>query len=158
MSTRSANTWGDSFFQRLLPCGQAHADSPLDDRRRAEATKRLRAHWDSFYTENDFHTIKSYGLNHVRIPIGQSAYSLLVFGSLNSLSRSDSRLQVTGLSIYLMESPTFRDSIRYKNAAFLVFIALPTDPSTSPTAFCSSIPRFPSSTLKKVSSGLDEPA
>jgi len=43
---------------------------------RDKATRRLRAHWDSFYTEEDFHTIKSYGLNHVRIPIGYWAFDI----------------------------------------------------------------------------------
>lgn len=43
---------------------------------RSEATKRLRAHWGSFYKEGDFHTIKSYGLNHVRIPIGYWAFDI----------------------------------------------------------------------------------
>lgn len=41
-----------------------------------EATRRLKAHWDSFYTEEDFHTIKSYGLNHVRIPVGYWALDI----------------------------------------------------------------------------------
>ncbi|WAQ84750.1 hypothetical protein PtA15_5A323 [Puccinia triticina] len=41
-----------------------------------EASRRLRKHWDSFYTEGDFHTIKSYGLNHVRIPIGYWAFDI----------------------------------------------------------------------------------
>ncbi|KAH9458603.1 hypothetical protein Pst134EB_010901 [Puccinia striiformis f. sp. tritici] len=41
-----------------------------------EAGRRLREHWDSFYTEADFHTIKSFGLNHVRIPIGYWAFDV----------------------------------------------------------------------------------
>ncbi|KAH9812996.1 family 5 glycoside hydrolase [Melampsora americana] len=43
---------------------------------REEASKRLQAHWDSFYNESDFQTIKSYGLNHVRIPIGYWAFDI----------------------------------------------------------------------------------
>ncbi|EGG09755.1 family 5 glycoside hydrolase [Melampsora larici-populina 98AG31] len=43
---------------------------------REEASKRLRAHWDSFYTESDFQAMKSYGLNHVRIPIGYWAFDI----------------------------------------------------------------------------------
>ncbi|GAA5827967.1 hypothetical protein JCM5353_002851 [Sporobolomyces roseus] len=39
-----------------------------------EAKKRLKAHWDSFYTEADIAEIASYGLNHVRIPIGYWAF------------------------------------------------------------------------------------
>ncbi|CAD6577712.1 MAG: hypothetical protein CYPHOPRED_000306 [Cyphobasidiales sp. Tagirdzhanova-0007] len=34
------------------------------------AASRLQSHWDTYITENDFATIQSYGLNHVRIPIG----------------------------------------------------------------------------------------
>lgn len=35
-----------------------------------EAAARLKTHWDTWITEDDFSTIASYGLNHVRIPIG----------------------------------------------------------------------------------------
>ena len=35
-----------------------------------EASRLLTAHWDSWITEADFAAIASYGLNHVRIPIG----------------------------------------------------------------------------------------
>lgn len=35
-----------------------------------EAASRLKNHWDTWITEDDFSTISSYGLNHVRIPIG----------------------------------------------------------------------------------------
>lgn len=35
-----------------------------------EAARLLTAHWDSWITEADFAAIASYGLNHVRIPIG----------------------------------------------------------------------------------------
>jgi glucan 1,3-beta-glucosidase len=36
----------------------------------AAASQRLKQHWDTFVTEPDFARMKSYGLNHVRIPIG----------------------------------------------------------------------------------------
>lgn len=37
---------------------------------RGRAASALRAHWDSWITEDDFRQIKNAGLNHVRIPIG----------------------------------------------------------------------------------------
>ncbi|CAH7683674.1 family 5 glycoside hydrolase [Phakopsora pachyrhizi] len=43
---------------------------------RTEATRRLSRHWQTFYTDADFQTIKSYGLNHVRIPIGYWAFEI----------------------------------------------------------------------------------
>ncbi|KJX98941.1 glucan 1,3-beta-glucosidase A like protein [Zymoseptoria brevis] len=42
-----------------------------------EARNRLEAHWSNFYNENDFAEMKSYGLNHVRIPIGYWSISPL---------------------------------------------------------------------------------
>lgn len=36
----------------------------------AAAATRLKRHWDTWITEDSFKTIKSYGLNHVRVPIG----------------------------------------------------------------------------------------
>ncbi|GAA5940619.1 uncharacterized protein JCM15063_006307 [Sporobolomyces koalae] len=39
-----------------------------------EAHIRLSSHWDTWYTEADFAEIASYGLNHVRIPIGYWAF------------------------------------------------------------------------------------
>lgn len=35
-----------------------------------EASRLLTPHWDSWITEADFATIASYGLNHVRLPVG----------------------------------------------------------------------------------------
>ncbi|BFZ55240.1 hypothetical protein PYCC9005_002280 [Savitreella phatthalungensis] len=42
----------------------------------AEAQRQLTAHWNSFYTENDFVIFKQQGLNHVRIPIGYWAFDV----------------------------------------------------------------------------------
>ncbi|GAA5936736.1 hypothetical protein JCM1841_001983 [Sporobolomyces salmonicolor] len=39
-----------------------------------EAYARLSSHWATFYTEDDFAQMASYGLNHVRIPIGYWAF------------------------------------------------------------------------------------
>ena len=36
----------------------------------ANAAQRLQPHWDQFITEKSFQLMASYGLNHVRIPIG----------------------------------------------------------------------------------------
>ncbi|GEQ66647.1 hypothetical protein JCM33374_g310 [Metschnikowia sp. JCM 33374] len=41
-----------------------------------EAAKRLHAHWSSFYNETDFHDIKEYGFNMVRIPVGYWAFDM----------------------------------------------------------------------------------
>lgn len=40
-----------------------------------EASKRLNAHWANFYTEADFAEMASYGLNHIRLPVGYWAYN-----------------------------------------------------------------------------------
>ncbi|KAK6583422.1 hypothetical protein PZA11_004498 [Diplocarpon coronariae] len=37
---------------------------------KSEASRRLHAHWSSWITEADFSEIASFGLNHVRIPVG----------------------------------------------------------------------------------------
>ncbi|CCF59269.1 hypothetical protein KAFR_0G02350 [Kazachstania africana CBS 2517] len=42
-----------------------------------EARRRLIAHWDSFYTEQDFAAIARQGFNLVRIPVGYWAFKLL---------------------------------------------------------------------------------
>ncbi|GAA5995847.1 hypothetical protein JCM5350_008203 [Sporobolomyces pararoseus] len=39
-----------------------------------EALKRLTKHWQTWYTEADIAEIASYGLNHIRIPIGYWAF------------------------------------------------------------------------------------
>ncbi|KAH9809691.1 family 5 glycoside hydrolase [Melampsora americana] len=56
------NTGNDKIIDEYTFCEQLGKET---------ATKLLRAHWESFYTEEDFQRISSYGLNHVRIPIGQ---------------------------------------------------------------------------------------
>ena len=43
---------------------------------RAEASRRLREHWDAWITESDFAWIAAHGLNAVRIPVGH-----WIFGS-----------------------------------------------------------------------------
>jgi len=42
-----------------------------------EASRRLNAHWSSWVTEADFAEIASFGLNHVRIPVGYWALNPL---------------------------------------------------------------------------------
>jgi hypothetical protein len=41
---------------------------------KGDAQSLLEKHWATWITESDFATIKSYGLNHVRIPIGYWAF------------------------------------------------------------------------------------
>ncbi|KEI37308.1 glycoside hydrolase family 5 protein, partial [Mixia osmundae IAM 14324] len=41
-----------------------------------QAQEVLKSHWDTFITEADFEQIASYGLNHVRIPIGAWAFDI----------------------------------------------------------------------------------
>jgi len=41
-----------------------------------EAENRLRAHWDSWVTEQDIINLKNAGLNHIRIPIGYWALDI----------------------------------------------------------------------------------
>uniref|UniRef100_A0A0W0F8B9 Putative glycoside hydrolase family 5 protein n=1 Tax=Moniliophthora roreri TaxID=221103 RepID=A0A0W0F8B9_MONRR len=43
---------------------------------RGTATNRLRQHWDTWITEQDFRDIAAAGLNHVRIPIGYWAFQV----------------------------------------------------------------------------------
>jgi len=38
------------------------------------ASSKLQAHWDSYFTESDVQSLKSYGINALRIPIGFWAY------------------------------------------------------------------------------------
>lgn len=40
------------------------------------AAAQLEAHWSTWYTESDFADFASYGLNHVRLPIGYWAFDV----------------------------------------------------------------------------------
>ncbi|ANB12754.1 Exg1p [Sugiyamaella lignohabitans] len=56
-------------------------DPPIDEYHLAQALGSnaqsvLSQHWNTWYTADDFATIASYGLNHVRIPIGYWAFQL----------------------------------------------------------------------------------
>jgi glucan 1,3-beta-glucosidase len=42
----------------------------------AAAKQRMRSHWDSWVTEEDFVFFKNVGLNHVRLPIGYWALDI----------------------------------------------------------------------------------
>ncbi|EGV64661.1 exo-1,3-beta-glucanase [Yamadazyma tenuis ATCC 10573] len=72
-----------SLFLAFNATNGTEADIPVDEYHYCkalgptEAKKRLRKHWDGFYNESDFETIKSYGLNMVRIPIGYWAFQRL---------------------------------------------------------------------------------
>ncbi|KAJ8609068.1 hypothetical protein MRB53_039337 [Persea americana] len=42
-----------------------------------KALAQLKQHWESWYTEPDFHHLKTLGINHVRIPIGYWAFDVI---------------------------------------------------------------------------------
>lgn len=61
----------------------ADCDKPVDEYHftqtlgKTQAEKVLQNHWSTFYTEEDFESMASAGLNFVRIPIGYWAFALL---------------------------------------------------------------------------------
>ena len=71
-----------------------------------EASNRLTAHWSSWITEADFEEIASFGLNHVRIPIGYWALNPLdgdpyVQGQLPYLDQAITWARTHGLKVML---------------------------------------------------------
>lgn len=72
-----------------------------------EAASRLKAHWDSWFTQQDFVDIaKSYNLNHVRIPIGYWAFTALpqdpyVQGQEEYLDRAIGWARDAGLKVWI---------------------------------------------------------
>lgn len=60
--------------ERNIPVDEYHYWKKLG---KTEAERRLRQHWDTFYTEEDFLAIKKAGLNTVRIPVGYWAFKTL---------------------------------------------------------------------------------
>ncbi|KAF5100481.1 hypothetical protein D0Z03_000803 [Geotrichum reessii] len=61
-------------YESQIPVDEYHYTQWLG---KDEAQKRLKEHWSTWYTKSDFDAIASYGLNHVRIPIGYWAFYLL---------------------------------------------------------------------------------
>ncbi|KAK6496836.1 exo-1,3-beta-glucanase [Arthrobotrys musiformis] len=66
----------------------------------------LKKHWDTWITQNDFNTIKSYGLNTVRIPIGYWAFTLnsgdpYVQGQVAYLDRAIGWARAAGLKVWI---------------------------------------------------------
>lgn len=72
-----------SLFLEFNRTNGTEKDIPVDEYHywkklgKPEAERRLRKHWDSFYTEDDFTAIKRAGLNTVRIPVGYWAFDTL---------------------------------------------------------------------------------
>lgn len=71
-----------------------------------EALNRLSQHWGSFYTQQDFYDIASYGFNHVRIPIGYWAYLQLdgdpyVYGADQYLEQAIGWARNAGLKVWI---------------------------------------------------------
>jgi glucan 1,3-beta-glucosidase len=70
------------------------------------AQQQLEAHWNSWITEADFQEIASFGLNHVRIPIGYWALNPLdgdpyVQGQLPILDQAVTWARSAGIKILL---------------------------------------------------------
>ncbi|PBP22472.1 putative Glucan 1,3-beta-glucosidase [Diplocarpon rosae] len=73
---------------------------------KSEASRRLEAHWSSWITEADFSEMASFGLNHVRIPIGYWALAPLagdpyVQGQLPYLDQAMGWARKHGLKVML---------------------------------------------------------
>ncbi len=73
---------------------------------RTAAQQQLEVHWNSWITEADFLEIASYGLNHVRIPIGYWALNPLdgdpyVQGQLPILDQAIGWARGAGLKVLL---------------------------------------------------------
>ncbi|KAG7527661.1 hypothetical protein FFLO_06708 [Filobasidium floriforme] len=74
---------------------------------RGAAEGRLRQHWDSWITRDDFYQIRAAGLNHVRLPIGYWAFVSAdeaypyITGSKEYLYRAISWARETGLKVII---------------------------------------------------------
>lgn len=72
----------------------------------AEASNRLTQHWATWITQDDFNEIASFGLNHVRIPIGYWAVNPqsgdpYVQGQLPFLDQAIGWARTAGLKVIL---------------------------------------------------------
>ncbi|KAA8904188.1 glycoside hydrolase superfamily [Sphaerosporella brunnea] len=93
--------------------------------------QRLSAHWNSFYTANDFNQIKAAGMNHVRIPIGYWAVDPLdndpyVQGQIPILDKAIKWAGAAGLKVWIdlhgapgsqngFDNSGLRDQINWQN-------------------------------------------
>ena len=73
---------------------------------KSAAQQQLNAHWSSWITEADFQEIASFGLNHVRIPIGYWAVAPLdgdpyVQGQLSYLDQAIGWARSAGIKVLL---------------------------------------------------------
>jgi len=72
----------------------------------ADAERRLKAHWDTFITEQDIINMKDMGLNHIRIPFGYWALDIKngepwVAGSWDYVMRACGWARTHGLQVML---------------------------------------------------------
>lgn len=97
-----------------------------------EALNRLTNHWDTWFTESDFHDMaNNYGLNHVRIPIGYWAFMAIegdpyVQGQEAYLDRAIGWARDAGLKVWVdlhgvpgsqngFDNSGLRDSFNWQN-------------------------------------------
>ncbi|ODV77397.1 glycoside hydrolase family 5 protein [Suhomyces tanzawaensis NRRL Y-17324] len=93
----------EAFNGSEVPVDEYHFCEQLGEE---EATKRLNKHWSTFYSEDDFKAIKSYGLNMVRIPIGYWAFQTLesdpyVGGAQSYLDQAIQWAQMNELKVWI---------------------------------------------------------
>ncbi|KAJ6261749.1 DNA repair protein rad50 [Drechslerella dactyloides] len=97
---------------------------------RDECSRRLQAHWSSWYTEQDFRDMKTVGLNTVRIPIGYWAFQPLpgdpyVQGQVQWLDTAIQWARNCGLAVWIdlhgapgsqngFDNSGLRDQIRWQ--------------------------------------------
>jgi glucan 1,3-beta-glucosidase len=72
----------------------------------AEAERRLKAHWESWVTENDIIQLKNAGINHLRIPIGYWAIEIpagepWVWGSWDYVMRAVGWAKKHGMQVMI---------------------------------------------------------
>ena len=71
---------------------------------RSVAEAKLKEHWDTWFTEQDFKDIAAAGLNHVRIPIGYWAFDVqegepYIQGQLPYLQKALGWAEAAGLKV-----------------------------------------------------------
>ena len=69
-----------------------------------EAARRMKLHWDSWFTEDDFSEMARAGVNHVRIPVGY--WDIIethpyVYGGAEMIDRALSWAKTTGITVLI---------------------------------------------------------
>lgn len=96
-----------SLFEQWADGGGVVDEYTLSAALGKDATyQRLSQHWNSFITQDDFNEIASFGLNHVRIPLGFWALNPLdgdpyVQGQLEVLDQAIGWAKNAGLKVML---------------------------------------------------------